>query len=147
MGSKQPEGIKKSPGCFFISAPIFSSIKSRIPCAVGVAIRCEQNRGEFTTSTLLLLDFRLTGKPEKVVTNYHFPLRKPVLKSLEKGDFLFCCVLARCSAFDVTQSLYGREGYNLALRHRVQISAPCTPALRPLPFLSLILGNRLQATF
>ena len=133
MGSKQPEGIKNLPVAFFISAPIFSSIKSRIPCAVGVAIRCEQNRGEFTTSTLLLLDFRLTGKPEKVVTNYHFHLRKPVL--------------ARCSAFDVTRSLYGREGYNLALRHRVQISAPCTPALRPLPFLSLILGNRLQATF
>lgn len=91
MGSKQPEGIKNLPVAFFISAPIFSSIKSRIPCAVGVAIRCEQNRGgEFTTSTLLLLDFRLTGKPEKVVTNYHFHLRKPVLKSLEKGDFLFC---------------------------------------------------------
>ena len=90
VGSKQPEGIKNLPVAFFISAPIFSSIKSRIPCAVGVAIRCEQNRGEFTTSTLLLLDFRLTGKPEKVVTNYHFHLRKPVLKSLEKGDFLFC---------------------------------------------------------
>ena len=61
MGSKQPEGIKNLLVAFFISAPIFSSIKSRIPCAVGVAIRCEQNRGEFTTSTLLLLDFRLTG--------------------------------------------------------------------------------------
>ena len=99
MGSKQPEGIKNLLVAFFISAPIFSSIKSRIPCAVGIAIRCEQNRGNLQPRPFSCLIF---DSPES-------------LKKLSEADvFIGICESypwSGCRIERETVSEYGIKNY------------------------------------